>query len=403
MNIPPSKIPINSASYQTKFKPLLLEKSQNFVGRTFIFTFINDFLHYYNRGYFTIVGTPGSGKSAILAKYAIANPDVLYYNAQIEGKSRAEEFLKDVCTQLIKRIANEGHEIEVPDNATEGSWFLSLLLQKISDELKPNQKLIIAIDALDAIERHSQPPGSNLFYLPRYLPQGVYFLLTRRPFPKEKFGLLIETPSQIHDLAAYPEQTRQDVQAYIRQYLISNPIEYLSLGLTQRQGDAETQRNLNDESFEGLDIAHHFVESDKSHEEFIAHLIPESENNFMFLSQILPSIAEGFYSEPFQRQPLPPGLQAYYQQHWQKMTSEGLSDVALKILRVLTHLKNGECLSAQAIAQTINEDAYDIAEVLENWLEFLVLQRIDTKTHYSFYHSSFRNWLAQRLSSKEIE
>jgi hypothetical protein len=59
-----------------------------------------------------------------------------------------------------------------------------------------------------------------LFYLPRYLPQAVYFLLTRRPFPKEKSGLLIETPSQILDLAAYPERNRQDVQAYIRQYIL---------------------------------------------------------------------------------------------------------------------------------------------------------------------------------------
>jgi hypothetical protein len=162
------------------------------------------------------------------------------------------------------------------------------------------------------------------------------------------------------------------------------------------------RRNLDDESLEELEVMPHFVEDEQSQEEFIARLIAESESNFMFLSQILPSITEGFYSQPFQRQPLPPSLEAYYQQHWQKMTTEGLSDVAFKVLCVLTHLKKGECLSAQAIAQTINEDAYDIAEVLENWFEFLVQQRIDTKTHYSFYHSSFRHWLAQRLSNPEM-
>ncbi|MEH2154430.1 ATP-binding protein [Nostoc sp.] len=403
MNTPTTQTCSNSSSYPREFQQAILEKSQNFVGRTFIFTSISDFLHCHNRGYFTIVGAPGSGKSAILAKYAITNPDVVYYNAQVEGKNCTEEFLRDVCTQLIKRIANEGWGIEIPDNATEGSWFLSLLLQKISDGLKPNQKLIIAIDALDAIERHSQPPGSNLFYLPRYLPQGVYFLLTRRPFPKEKSGLLIETPSQILDLAAYAEKNRQDVQAYIRQYLISNLIEYLSLRLRQRREDAKARKNLNDESLEGIDIMPHFVEGDKLQEEFITLLTVETENNFMFLSQILLSITEGFYLEPLQPEPLPPGLEAYYQQHWQKMTAEGLSDVALKILRVLTHLKNGKCLSAQAIARTINEDAYDIAEVLENWLEFLVQQRIDTKNYYSFYHSSFCHWLAQRLSNEQME
>jgi hypothetical protein len=43
-------------------------KSENFVGRDFIFTAINKFLHRYPKGYFTIVGVPGSGKSAILAQ-----------------------------------------------------------------------------------------------------------------------------------------------------------------------------------------------------------------------------------------------------------------------------------------------------------------------------------------------
>jgi len=80
----------------------------------------------------------------------------------------------------------------LPDNVTEGSWFLSLLLQKISDSLEPNQRLIIAIDALDAIAPNSQAPSSNLFYLPRYLPHQVYFLLTRRPFVRERSRLLIE-------------------------------------------------------------------------------------------------------------------------------------------------------------------------------------------------------------------
>ncbi|AFY36248.1 ATP-binding protein [Calothrix sp. PCC 7507] len=189
----------------TEFQKIILEKSQHCSNCEFIFTAIDDFLHKCDRGYFTIVGTPGSGKSAILAKFVSANPhpniNIIYYNAQIENKNTAEEFLKYVCTQLIGE--RENRKGEIPDNATEGSWFLSLLLQQISDELQPNQKLIIAIDALDAMNPNNQPLGTNLFYLPRYLPQGIYFLLTRRPFKKEKSGLLIEAPSQILDLSQH--------------------------------------------------------------------------------------------------------------------------------------------------------------------------------------------------------
>ncbi|GAX39501.1 hypothetical protein NIES4075_04570 [Tolypothrix sp. NIES-4075] len=303
MNTPPSQTPINTAFYPREFEEIILEKSQHFIDRTFIFTAFNEFLHHHNRGYFTIVGVPGSGKSAILAKYVTENSNVVYYNAQVEGKNRAEEFLKDVCQQIVETF-HETSLHPIPDNATEGSWFLSLLLQKISDKLEPPQRLIIAIDALDAIDRNSQPLGTNLFYLPRYLPNGIYFILTRRPFKREKSGLLIEVPSQILDLSEYSEQNWDDVPSYI--------------------------------------------------------------------------------------------------QHWQKMKQEGLSDVALKVLRVLTSASKGG-ISASAIAQIINEDEYEVEEVLENWLEFLVQQRIDTKTNYSFYHPSFRNWLAEKLSNGKIE
>lgn len=312
MNTPPSQTAINFASYPREFQEVILEKSQNFIGREFIFTAINEFLHHHNRGYFTIVGVPGSGKSAILAKYVTENSNVVYYNAQVEGKNRAEEFLRNICIQLIHHYPDVGAQqccaptdVDVlPDNATEGSWFLSLLLQKISDKLEAPQRLIIAIDALDAIDRNTQPTGTNLFYLPRYLPNKIYFILTRRPFKREKSGLLIEVPSQILDLSEYSEQNWDDVPSFI--------------------------------------------------------------------------------------------------QHWQKMKQEGLSDVALKVLRVLTSAsKKG--MSASAIAQIIDEDEYEVEEVLENWLEFLVQQRIDTKTNYSFYHPNFRNWLAARLSNGKIE
>jgi hypothetical protein len=101
---------------------------------------------------------------------------------------------------------------------------------------------------------------------------------------------------------------------------------------------------------------------------------------------------------------VPPGLVAYYQSHWQKMKGQGLSRVALGVLRVLvdppqTPLKKGGGVSAEDIAQTIDEDEFDIEEVLENWLEFLHLERIEGKTRYSLYHSSFCNWLSQQLNA----
>ncbi|MEC4812543.1 MAG: ATP-binding protein [Scytonema sp. PMC 1069.18] len=354
-----------------EFEQVLEAKNQNFVGREFVFTAISNFSLHYNRGYFTIVGVPGSGKSAILANYVRENSHILYYNAQVQSKHLAEEFLVTICSQLINQYPLH---ISLPDKATEGSWFLSLLLQKISDQLQSHQKLIIAIDALDVVDYKNQSSGSNIFYLPRYLPDGVYFILTRRPFLREKSGLLIETPSQTLNLSEFSKQNREDVQRYIQQYLISRSLL--------------TEKGV--ESWEGLHI---------SKEEFIARLMTESESNFMYLNQILLAIAEGFYSESWQHHRLPPGLEAYYQQHWEKMTTEGLSDIALKVLLVLTSVKQAEGVLVDAIAQIINEDEYNVEEVLENWFEFLQQQEVDGEVRYSLYHSSFRLWLVQQISN----
>ncbi|HEY9665867.1 MAG TPA: ATP-binding protein [Coleofasciculaceae cyanobacterium] len=391
---PPVQPPtlVNTPGSLTKFQQLLQEKSTNFVGRKFVFTTIHEFLQKYDRGYFTLIGAPGSGKSAILAKYVTSNPHVIYYSAQVEGKNRADQFLLDICTQLINYYPDVGAEyiVSLPDNATEGSWFLSLLLQKISDSLEPDQPLIIAIDALDAIAPDSQPASSNLLYLPRYLPAKVYFLLTRRPFVRERSRLLIEAPSQVLTLEDYPEQNRADVQAYIQQYLTP-------LHLTEQ--------------------------------EFSEQLTAQSENNFMYLSQILAAIAEGFYSELFQFDRIPPGLEAYYQNHWHRMNGNDLSPIELAVLRSLVTLQppfDKQGISAELIAQMIDEDDYEVEVVLQNWIEFLrsaltlvrqshseerasdslmlrkrssasLSQPIDGKIHYRFYHSSFCNWLGNQL------
>lgn len=406
---------ITTNAYLTEFQQVILEKSQNFVGRKFIFTAVTDFLNRHKCGYLTILGTPGSGKSAILGKYVTENPDAVYYNAQNPWKNCAEEFLKDTCRQLMRVLetgdlvktqcynTSTAKNITLPDNVTEGSWFLSLILQKISDALESNQRLIVVVDGLDAVDYESQPLGSNLFYLPRYLPERVYFLLARRPFIKAKARLLIETPSQILDLAAYPEQNQKDVQAYIRRSLITSvattretqAMHCLSNPCLETESRAESGKRSNLKSW----LTNHNI----SEEEFCDDLFRKSENNFMYLSQILSAIAEGFYLKPYQRHRLPLGLEAYYQQHWRKMKEQGLSHVALSVLSVLNHQENGRGISPEVIAEIIDEDEYEVQEVLENWLEFLVQRKVSTETRYSLYHYSFQDWLAKQWVNGGID
>ncbi|MBD2681048.1 MULTISPECIES: ATP-binding protein [Nostoc] len=340
--------PIHIPRYPPEFQEIITAKNQNFVGREFVFAAIDNFLHQCDRGYFTIIGDPGIGKSAILAHYVSQNPGVVYYNVEIAGKNRVEEFLTTVCTQLIEIAQSQGSKNiadSLTDSTTENSTFLSLLLQQISDRLHPEEWLIITIDGCDRIDINNQPRGSNIFYLPRYLPEKVYFILSRRPFLTDRSGLLIEAPAQSLDLSAYSKQNRADIQEYIKNYL-------------------NTQ-----------DINHHLLTQ-----------ISQDETNFMYVSEILAAINQNIY---------PKNLHLYYQNHLDKMNL-ATSEQQTMALQVLNILVKEQAISIEMIAEILDEDEYEIKVILDKWREFLHFQSIGAEINYSLYHPSFHDWLSQQ-------
>ncbi|OBQ16356.1 ATP-binding protein [Anabaena sp. AL93] len=416
MNSTPRRPTMNNAIVNhQEFAAIIHQKSANFLGRNFVFTAINNFLNRYNRGYFTIIGLPGSGKSAIIAQYINQNnpPEnrqVIYYNAELEGKNHAEEFLKYICSQIIATF-DQISLPNLPDNATEGSWFLSLLLQQISDHLQsnqPNQKLIIAIDSLNCINSQLQPPGTNIFYLPRYIPQGVYFLLTRRPFLSSNSGLLIEAPVQSLHLEDYSQENKQDIQNYIRRNLTPlTPLPYEGMGGQDNSNSPSPiteieEKNLsNSPLLVGEGLGERSIKSwlninQINEGEFITNLTNRSENNFMYVSQILAALTNNFYPQPSQiGTSFPPPLETYYQQHLEKMLGSQYQDFPLAVLQVLS--QTTQPISVTDIANLLNTDEYDIEELLENWLEFLQIETIFDSTTYKFYHDNFRQWLIKSL------
>lgn len=354
---------INIPRYPPEFRQIITTKNHNFVGREFVFSAINNFLNQSDRGYFTIIGEPGIGKSAILAHYVSQNPGFVYYNVEIAGKNRVEEFLTTIYTQLIEIAQNQGSKNiadNFPDYSTEDSGFLSFLLQQISDRLHP-QRLIITIDGCDRIDINNQPRGSNIFYLPRYLPEKVYFILTRRPFLTDKSGLLIETPAQSLDLSAYSKQNRADIQEYIKSYL--NESCHFEPSVSEEKNPGDVSLNMT----QGFD----------------------DETNFMYVKETLAAINEDIY---------PPNLQLYYQNHLEKMNlaTRKQQPMALQVLNILVQ----QSISIETIAERLDADEYEIKVILDKWREFLHLESIAEEIHYSFYHASFRDWLRQQIESK---
>jgi hypothetical protein len=340
--------------YPKEFKALIFEKTRLFCGRDFVFKAINKFFNTQSKGYFTVVGDAGMGKSAISAKYVLATKFPCYFNVFAEGRNKPEKFLVSIRQQLIKR-----YFLQNAENAD-----LRTLLQKVSEELK-GQKLVIVVDALDEVE---QEGNGNLLDLPQNLPDSIYFLLTRRPYNQQTKRLTLspDTPVDELDLTKndYTALSQEDVKEYI-QLFVNND---------QKLKTWMNERNI-------------------SEDYFTQEIAAKSENNFIYLRYLLPGISEGKYND-LTLKGLPQGLENYYTTHWTRMgMDKEVNEKKVKILYIL--VERGEPISLNMIAEILDEDEYDVKAVLNDWVEYVTpkVNIEEEKTYYSIYHRSFLEFL----------
>ena len=347
------------SSYPDEFKPLIEEKIRLFHGRKFVFNAFNKFCQENTKGYFTVVGDAGMGKSSIAAKYVSENHSPCYFNVIAEGRNRPEQFLNCIRQQLINK-----YDLQDAKDAD-----LSTLLVKVGKKLSVDKSLIIVVDALDEVEQESG--AANILYLPENLPERVYFFLTRRPYTQDKKRLRISVPSQELDLSQteYHQLNIEDIKGYI----------CLFLNFDEQYKDALrkwiNRRNINAA-------------------QFIEQVAEKSENNFMYLRYVLPEIARGIYND-LTLQQLPSGLENYYQTHWIRM---GMDDkpkaLKVKILFVLVEVVTA--IPCEMIADILKEDEYEVESVLDEWVEYLKRQKIEGETCYGIYHKSFLDFLKSK-------
>lgn len=353
--------PATSSTIPAEFEPLIKEKIRLFCGREFVFKEFADFLNKYPKGYFTVIGDAGMGKSAIAAKYIYDHQAICYFNVLQDGRNRPELFLKSIRQQLINRYNLENAE----------SDDLSALLVKTSSKISDGENLVIVVDALDEVEQ--EPGGENILYLPKTLPEKVYFLLTRRRYEPSKKRLYTEGVEQVElNLTAnqYIELSRDDIQAYIR-FILHHDTEWKD-GLRKWI----QERNIADKTF-------------------IEQVAEKSDNNFMYLRYVLPAIARGFYNDLTLTQ-LPDGLQQYYQTHWVRMGMNNKNE-EIKVIILFILVEIGTPISCEMIADIAEKDEFEVQKVLDDWVEYLKKKNEDGDDCYSIYHASFLDFLqAQR-------
>lgn len=343
---------------------LMKDKTREFVGRDYVFDSIAGFIDDNPSGYFVLEGDPGTGKSAVLAEYVKRHGCVAHFNQRAEGITDFRQFLESIFTQLKARYRLPYQS--VPPGAFGDGAFLSQLVQEAASNLSGGERLVIAVDALDEVDLAVNRSGANILYLPSILPDGVYFVMTKRHLD---LPLAVAARRTSYALDQDQEGTVRDVSAYIRSGI-------------RREG-LERWLSARDVSEDG----------------FVSALVDRSEGNFMYLRYVLTEIGSGVY-DGLELGVLPKGLQGYYDDHWRRMgmLARPLPRIRIRIIYILAEVK--QPVSRRLIAQfaTDNSLAVDelaVQEVLDDWRQFLHVQRRDA-VRFSLYHASFRDFLHRK-------
>jgi CHAT domain len=359
-------MPAGIRGHLLDFSSFIAEKTAGFVGRRWIFDAFDQFTSDVPRGYFVVRGDPGIGKSALVAQMSKRPGHVHHFSIRAAGLVEPESFLGNICSQLIEAFGLG--DTSLPPEACRDSRFLSVLLDRVAARLRPGERAVLLVDALDETDSFALPPGANTLLLPFTLPAGVYILATTRRGP---LHLRCECPLRILDLAQDMEPNVGDVRELVRDRLTTAGI-----------------RNY-------LDL--HRMED----EEFVGQLVAKSQGNFMYLRHVLPEIESGAYRD-LRLDCLPIGLESYYEDHWRRMRhqdEEVWLAYQIPVLVALTVLR--EAVSVDLITAFSGvADRRRIRAVLGAWEAFLWSAEVEhggqRQRRYRLYHASFQEFIAAK-------
>ncbi len=363
----------------SQFPSYVLKKLEDFVGREHVFKKIDTFIQNNDRGFFTLFGDPGEGKSTIAAKYIQKNPECVFFlNRYNPGINTAAEFLESICWQLINKydLAVES----LPDRATGSFVFVERLLQEISrTKLSDSEKLCIVVDGLDEVDLSQQRSG-NVLYLPDSLEKHIYFVLTSRRKDELKGRLSFNQPAKKYDLAEDKDDCDDDIRAYLS--LVLKAEHRFSSGLKawiQRQPDRLSEAD------------------------FKSFMVKKSKRNFMYLTLVIAELArpDGMYQNAgFES--LPDSLKKYYHQHWARMgmrkEDPRRSQVKEDILQLFAYAQTPTSISmmleyARCGIEPVTRQ--DVKDVVNGWYQFLHEMDIEDISHFQIYHTSYNDFLRE--------
>jgi hypothetical protein len=349
------------------FTTLIEKKTHAFVGRQFVIDELSRFIAREPSGYFIIKGEAGIGKSALIAQLVKTRGYAHHFVVRTQGINRVEQFLENICAQLIAKYELNRPPF-LPPEAARDSAFLSALLQEAAGKVAANQPVVLLVDALDEVDWRGRS-GENVLFLPPSLPRGVFIVATMRH--KEGVPLQVERSQTLYLDPASPDNQR-DILLYIRQYT-SRPAMRTRLQAWNTTPDAFEQT-----------------------------MLAKSEGNFMYLHHVLPAVERGEFREGTLEE-LPQGLRDYYERHWNQIRAIDEDMWVTYRQPVICYLATAlEPVTVWQIADWSKIEPARVLAAIRDWREFLDEEITSDTKRYRIYHASFQDFLAAKDEAREI-
>lgn len=348
---------------------LIDEKTRGFVGRNFVFNQVRGFIDDSSYGYCYVVAHPGVGKTSLAAQLVKTGRFVHHFNVRTANVSSPSTFLNNVCAQLVG--AYHLPYDALPPQAAQDSAFLTELLAKSAEAVK-GDKLVIVIDALDEADTTGMLPGTNPMYLPEFIPERCFFVITTR---KDESGrpprLRVNCEQFLVSINEHDDSNMNDIRAYIRRRATARGIQSYMRS-------------------HGLDEG-----------AFAEHLAEKSDGNFMYLHHVLPQIERGTLRDRDLAE-LPLGLAQYYSDHLERMRGtdeQAWFQYKLPVIAALSLTRRPLTVS-EVVALSGVDNAARVRDTLRDWGQFLdrvnaVRNGIRQKA-YRIYHASFQDFLREQ-------
>jgi hypothetical protein len=344
-----------------------------FFGRRWLIEKVEAFLEKNESGYFILEGTAGLGKTAFLAHLVQKLSAIHHFVELAPGQDGIAPGLKSLAAQIIIawKLLPQGADEVVPDKATRPEFLQGLLFEAAQqrDETKPDEKIIVIVDALDEAGVHKD---QNVLGLPKVLPQGVYFIVSQRPVE-----IALATPSvyrEVFTLEANAQQNLDDMKGFLE--------------------EAATWELVR-QAIEG---------SNYTPADFVRTLLAKCAGVWIYLKYVVNEIERG-ERFPLVLETLPQGLWQFYAQYWQSWRKQDDWDnVQLPLLSGLAAIQEDVTLTALCDLTGVTEQGAKIRRLLdETWRPFLAVIKEDGKENrYRLYHASLREFLDGRADLTEL-